>query len=199
MIKKGGLYLDIQVIGGTVSAFFIFFVSGIYRATLTIVPNLLGSKSYAEVWSFFRSLVIYIFIVGALLAIPLILYPKVLYLFFDASSKKLFERVFGMINHWVWLYLMVKGLQTGLCGIIIATRDLKVQFCSYLLTILTSFLPIYVGMGIWGWRADKLWLILAIEHMVLAAVFFYRLCQKKWAKIIPSQELALAVNQNKPI
>jgi MATE family multidrug resistance protein len=187
MIKKGGLYLDVQTIGGTVITFLVFIVSGIYRAILTIAPNLLGARDYPEIRRLSHSLMIYLAIIAAVLAIPLLLYPQSITYFFDDSSHGLFNRTFQMINHWVWLYMVALAVQMSLCGLIVTVQDLKVQFYSYLLTCLTSLLPVYLTIQLGGWAPDKLWLIMAVENIILALIFFYRLRQRKW-------EMGQAVN-----
>lgn len=197
MIRKGGAYLDAQTIGGTVIAFLLFFVTGLYRSVLAIAPNLLGSKNYAEIWRFCRSLMVYIAIIGAIIAVPLLVYPDSLIFALDGSSRELFEKTFRTINHWIWFYLVAIAVQTVLCALIIAIRDLKTQFFSYFLTLITSVLPIYLGLNFWSWKPDKFWLVLAIENGVFAGVFFYRLLQRKWEVNQPSL-LWKGVIQNKP-
>lgn len=181
MIKKGGLYLDVLSIGGTVIAFLIFIPTAVYRTVLSIVPNLLGAKNYSEVWRLCRTLLLSTVVIAVIVAIPLILFPQTLIYFFDFSSYCLFEERFGMINHWVWLYIVAFTVQTGLSGFITAARDLKIQFYGYLLSYLDSLVPVYLMIYKDRWNPDKLWLIMAIESIIFACLFFYRLSQKKWA------------------
>jgi Na+-driven multidrug efflux pump len=180
MIKKGGLYLGVQTIGGTIITFLIFIVTGLYRSVLTIAPNLLGSQSYSELERLFRSLILYVGMIGAVLAIPLLLYPQSLICFFNGTTRTLFTTIFPLINHWVWLYLILLTLQMGFCGLLVAARDLKTQFYAYLLTTLTSLLPIYLMMGLGHADPDQLWLIMALEEVVLIPIFWYRWSRKKW-------------------
>lgn len=44
MIKKGGRYLDVLTIGGTIITFLVFTTNGLYKAILTIASNLIGAE-----------------------------------------------------------------------------------------------------------------------------------------------------------
>lgn len=180
MIKKGGVYLDVQVIGGMVTALFMFIVVGVHRSLLTITSNLLGRKDYSEVWKLCRSLMVYVCLIGAVLAVPILLCPQSLVYFFDVSSRELYEKVFRTMNHWVWFYLVAVTLQMGLSSFVVAARDLRVQLYCALLTSVTSLFPVYLSMQFFGWSPDKLWLIIGVENVILAFVIFYRFYQRKW-------------------
>lgn len=179
MIKKGGEYLDIQTVGGTIIAFLVFIPAGIYRAVLTIVPNLLGGRNYSEVWRFCRSLMIYMAIIGAVLLVPIVVYPQMLIYFFDASSRELFQQSFGRINHWVWLFLVANAIQMGLSGFIVAARKLRIQIYSYFFSTITSLLPVYLFLNLGKCAPDKLWFIMALENVIMGLIFFYFLRSKR--------------------
>lgn len=180
MINKGGAYLDVQAIGGTVISFLAFIVVGMYRSILAISPNLLGGKRYAEIENLFRSMMIYACMIGIVIAVPLLLYPKLLSLLFDASSRELFENTFNQINHWIWLHLFALSVQMGISGFIVAAQDLKTQFYSLLFITLASLLAVYLVMEVWNCQPDKLWLIMGLENALLALIFFCRFRQRKW-------------------
>jgi Na+-driven multidrug efflux pump len=188
IIKKGGLYLDVLTIGGMMLAFLTFIPMGIYRALLTMTSNLLGREKYSEIWRLCHSLVTYGCIIGIIVAIPLLLYPQTLVYFFDASLQEAFGRVFKTINHWMWLFVIAITVQMGLHGIIVALHDLKAQlYFSFISTLITLF-PVYLTMQLLGWESDKLWLIMAMESVIIAFFFFYRLRLGKWK----NKELPLA-------
>ena len=179
MMKKGGGYLDVQTVGGTVISFLLFVPAGIYRAVLTIVPNLLGDRNYSEIWRFCRSLMIYVAIVGAVLLMPIVVYPQMLICFFDVSSRELFQQNFSRINHWVWLFLLANTIQMGFCGFIVAARRLRIQFYSYFLSTVTSLLPVYLFLNLGECAPDKLWFIMALENVIMAFIFFYFLRSRR--------------------
>jgi len=178
MIKKGGQYQDVLTIGGTLISFLAFTATGLYQAILTISSNLLGAKKYVENWRLLRSFTLYTCIIGAALAIPLFWFPRSLIYFFDASSQSIFKETFTLIHHWIWIYLIAIVLQMSLCALIVAARDLKLQFYCYLLCGLSSFLPVYLMMYRGTLSADRLWSIMSFENLILGAIFFFRFCQR---------------------
>ncbi|MGH2612032.1 MAG: MATE family efflux transporter, partial [Rhabdochlamydiaceae bacterium] len=157
MIKKGGQYLEVQTVGGTIITFLGFITSGLYRSILTIASNLLGEKNYSEVWKLCRSFVGYVILIGAILAVPLLLFPSLPVRFFDASSRVIFERTFNSINLWIWLYLVALTLQMSFCGVLVAARDLKIQFYCSLFNFSISFIPVYLTIELRGWDPTILW------------------------------------------
>jgi MATE family multidrug resistance protein len=180
MLRKGGLYLDVQTVGGVIITFLTFIPTSIYRSILTIAPNLLGGKNYPELWRLCRSLVAYSMLLGVGLIIPFFLYPQFFGYFFDTASREVFERAFAVTNHWVWLWLVTNLVYAGLCGLIVTTRDLRIQLYSYLATLVTSLLPVYLTLHVWSWGPDKLWLIMTLENVIFSLIFFYRFRRGKW-------------------
>jgi MATE family multidrug resistance protein len=178
MIQKGGKHLDVLTIGGTIITFLMFIPSGLYRATLTISSNLLGAKNYAEIGKLSRSFMMYIVLIAALLAIPLLVFPSCMTCFFDPTSQQTFKETFSMIHHWIWLYMVSLTIQLSLCALIVSARDLKLQFYCYLFLFVISFLPIYFTMHQGNWQPDKLWVIMTIGNLILGSIFFWRFWQK---------------------
>ncbi len=198
MIKKGGSYLDVITIGGTVINFLVFAAIGIYRAILTIAPILLGAGENNEIKKLCRSLMIYIAMIGIVLAVPLLLYPQSLIYVFNASSRDLFSKTFQTINYGIWFYMVTITFQMGWCGLIVASRDLKIQFYAYLLSYLTSLLPVYFAMQLGGASADKLWFIMGMDNMIFGLFYFFRFRQGKWEKRLPLEPNQKMI-QNEPI
>ncbi|MBI3211723.1 MAG: hypothetical protein HYZ47_03450, partial [Simkania negevensis] len=132
MTRKGGRYLDVLTIGGTIIIFLVFITNGIYRATLTIASNLIGAEKESEVWRLCRSFIIYTALITAILSLPLILFPDALIYFFDSSSKEIFKQTFKEINHWIWLYMFALTVQMSFCALLVTLKELKFQFYGYL-------------------------------------------------------------------
>lgn len=180
MIKKGGEYLEVQTIGGTIINFLVFISNGMYRAILTIASNLLGAERYSEMWRLCRSAFVYVLSIGTILALPLLFYPNSLLCFFDPSLRATFEITFSGINHWIWLYIIALALQMSLCGFLVAARDLKTQLYCSLFNFLLTFVPIYLTIGLNAWNPKILWMTMAFDNLILASIFFFRFTQRKW-------------------
>lgn len=179
MIKKGGKYLDVLTIGGTIITFLVFTTNGIYKAILTIASNLIGAQKNTEIWRLCRSFTVYAGIITAMLTIPLIFFPDMLIYFFDSSSKEIFKQTFKDINHWIWLYLFALTVQMSFCALLVTLRELKFQLYCYLFIWPLFSLIVYFGIDLGEWQADKLWLIMAFESIVAMLFFLIRLRQTK--------------------
>lgn len=182
MIKKGGHHLDVLTIGGTVISFLVFTTNGIYKAILTIASNLIGAEKSSELWRLCRSFILYAGIITALLGLPLIFFPDILTHFFDTSSKEIFRKTFKEISYWIWLYMFAVTVQMSFCALLVTLKELKSQLYCYFLLWPLSSLFVYFGMGLKGWQADKLWLLIAFESTATMLFFFIRLRQRKWEK-----------------
>jgi MATE family multidrug resistance protein len=178
MIQKGGKYLEVLTLGGTIITFLIFIPGGLYRATLTISSNLLGAKNYEEIGKLSRSFILYIILIAVMLSIPLLMFPSAMTFFFDPSSQQIFKETFSMIHHWIWLYMVSLTIQLSLCALIISALDLKLQFYCYFFLFATSFLPVYFTMYLGTWQPDKLWVIMTIENLIVGTIFFIRFRQR---------------------
>ncbi len=179
MIKKGGSYLDVLTVGGTIITFLAFTTGGIYKAILTIASNLLGAEKSSELYRLCRSFIIYAGIITAMLALPLIFFPNMLICFFDSSSQETFKQTSKDINHWIWLYLFALTIQMSFCALLVTLKELKFQLYCYLFLWPLSPLVVYFGMGLRGWQADKLWLIMGLESVIAMLFFSIRLRQTK--------------------
>jgi MATE family multidrug resistance protein len=193
IIKKGGAYLDVLTVGGTIITFLVFTTNGIYKAILTIASNLIGAEKSSELYRLCRSFIIYAGIITAMLALPLIFFPNMLICFFDSSSQETFKQTFQGINHWIWLYLFALTVQMSFCAFLVTLRELKFQLYCYLFLWPLSPLVVYFGMGLRGWQADKLWLIMALESMITMLFFFIRIRQTKLLERQPFSSLPAAL------
>lgn len=179
MIKKGGDFLNVLTVGGTLVAFWTFIPNGIYRAILTIASNLIGARKISAVWQLCRSSRVHAVIFTAILAVPFLLFPNSMAYFFDASFQELFRETIGSINVWIWFYLFTFTLQMSLCGLLVAAQDLKAQMLCYIFLWATGFAPVYFGLGLGGWGADKLWLLAAVENLIYSAFFYFQLRKRE--------------------
>lgn len=177
IISKGGAYLDVLTVGGTVITFLVFITAGIYRATLTIASNLIGAGKIVEIKTLCRSFTLYALGIAALLTIPLLFYPHSLIYFFSDSAQEIFLRTFKSINHWILIYILALTVQSSFCALLVTLKDLKIQlYCSIFISPIPIFLA-YFGLG--RWSADKLWAIMIFENMALLLFFFIRLKKRQ--------------------
>jgi len=178
---KGGDYLMVFSVGGTLILLFTFVNDGLYQAMITISSNLIGSKNYADIWRMVRSA--FIFLVGAtaLLSIPYLLLPEhILSFFFMELPQESTLKVLKTSCIWLWIFFFTYGINAIGLSLITATRDVTFHMFSILFIWITAVLPAYLGFNFWNWSADKLWLLTATDALIFAVVFFVRFSKEKW-------------------
>ncbi len=194
LIQKGGRYLDVVTIGGTVISFLLFTADGIYKAMLAIASNLMGAEKSTEIWRLCRSLILYAGIIATVLAFPLLLFPDTLIFFLSSSSKEIFRQTFKDIHYWIWLYMLALTIQMSFCALLVTFRELKFQLYCYLFVWPLFFSLVYFGIGVRGWQANKLWFIMACENIVTLCFFYIRVRQASLEKKqLPSSSQSASV------
>jgi len=177
MIQKGGVYLDVLTIGGTVTSFLVFISTGIYKAILTISSNLIGANRKRDLWRLPRSFLLYEGIILAALALPLLVFPSSLVYFFDSSLRDVFAKTFPSIHYAIWVYLLVLTVQMSFCALLITLKEFRFQLYCYLFLLPLSSSFVYWGIGLQGWSPDKLWWMMALESGVMLGLFWLRFRQ----------------------
>lgn len=184
MTLKGGDYLMVLSIGGTMILLFTFVNDGMHQALITIASNLLGSKMYSKIWKLTRSAAILLFSTTALLSIPYLIFPEYTISFF--IKKELSPEQMTILKRacmWLWLHFFSYGFNTIGASLVTASRDLLFYLFTIIFGWLTSFLPTYFGMNSWGWSPDKLWLIMAFDSFLFGVVLLMRASKEKWKEV----------------
>jgi Na+-driven multidrug efflux pump len=75
MTSKGGNYLLILTVGGTINLFLAFLSDGLLQALTVLISNARGRKDDLYIQKILRSSFIFILMIGVVLAIPLIIFP----------------------------------------------------------------------------------------------------------------------------
>ena len=79
MTSKGGDYLLILTVGGTISLFLAFLGDGLLQALTVLIANARGRKDDFYIKKILRSSLTFIIGIGSALAIPLIFFPHHLF------------------------------------------------------------------------------------------------------------------------
>lgn len=162
-------------IGGSIILFLLFLYEGMGQALSTTASYSIGSKQYPLIWKTFSSALILLFIISALLGIPLLLFPHVPLAIFDSGllSTAPIDLLYPVVR-FVWLFLFSYGIGYLLLNIILAFRETLFQLKMSLTVVVTSFVPIYLGMNVWNWSPSKIWLVMAIEQFIASGCFLLR-------------------------
>jgi MATE family multidrug resistance protein len=175
---KGGDYLFVLTIGARIVFFLSFIGDGLHQAMLTLVSHFIGSKETCLKWRLLKSGYIFMFIIGVVLTIPLIVFPEsFLYWFFSEPLTPYMHHLLRLTLCWIWFQTLAYISQAILVGFVLAMKDTFFYLRVGCFTWLTSFLPLYLAIDIWEWPPDTMWAIMGIEGVIFSIVYYLRLKQ----------------------
>ncbi len=180
MTLKNGDYLLVLSIGGTLMLFFTFINDGMLQGMITIASNLIGSKNYDRIWKLARSGLIFLMFTTGLLAIPYLVFPIETLSIFAFSPNPESMAILKKSCIWLWVFCFCYGFNAVGLSLVTASRDLTFYLLSIMFVWTTSFLPVYLGMYVFNFTPDKLWLIMAIDSFLYGIIFFVRASKEKW-------------------
>lgn len=181
MTLKGGDYLMVLSVGGTLALLFTFINEGMMQGMITIASSLMGSKNYGKIWKLLRSSLLLLGCTSGLLLIPYLLFPGfTLSFFFPGGIPPHSFALLKITCIWLWLFFICNGVNAIGHSLMTSSRDLNFYMISILFVWCTSYLPVYLGMNFFGLSSDKLWLIMAFDNLVFGILFIYRTTKEKW-------------------
>lgn len=181
MTLKGGDYLMVLSIGGTLILLFSFISEGMLQGLITIASSLMGSKNYSKIWKLVRSGLLIVGCTGGILLIPYIFFPGFTLSFFFPGGPD--PHSFALLKTtciWLWIFFICYGINTIGHSLITASRDLNFYMFSIIFVWCTSYFPAYLGMNVFGFSPDKLWLIMSLDSLIFGLLFIYRATKEKW-------------------
>ncbi|HSX04080.1 MAG TPA: MATE family efflux transporter [Rhabdochlamydiaceae bacterium] len=181
MTFKGGDYLIVLSIGGTLMLLFSFINDGMLQGMITIASTLIGAKNYAGIWKMVRSSFLFLVITTLVLSIPYLLYPEVTLSFFSLepindSTLQLLKRSFL----WLWIFFFCYGFCAIGLSLITASQDIYFYLSIIGFVWLTSYVPAHFSMNVWHWPADSIWLIMAFDSLIFGTIFLWRASKESW-------------------
>lgn len=190
MTLKGGDYLMVLSIGGTLILFFTFINDGMCQGMITIASNILGAKDYPAMWKLVRSGMTLLLSTTALLSIPLLMFPEyTLSFFFQTAPTPEALVILKNACIWIWLFFFSYGFNAIGLSLVTASRDVTFYMFTIIFVWLTSYLPTYLAMNVFNWAPDKLWLIMCCDSLVFGAAFLLRASKEKWKVMDQKAEL----------
>lgn len=174
MTSKGGDFLLVISIGGTLFLFLPFLGDAIGQAQVTIVSNILGSRNYADLDRAFRSACWLVLIVVIAMGVPLLLFPfPTLHFLFPkvllegGSVRQLF---FGVWSSFVCFTFCFVPL-----SYVLAAKDTKFLLLIALFNWVNGFLLMYFAIEIVNIHADQFWLVLSVMHASTGLLYLWRM------------------------
>lgn len=188
MTLKGGDFLMVLSVGGSLILLFTFISEGMSHGMITITSTLLGAKEYDKIWQAFRSGLVFLFITTILLSIPYLFMPQfTLSFFFSSAPSPETYQILKRSCIWLWIFFFCYGFNAIAMSLILAARDVTFYMFSIIFIWITSYLPAYLAMNVWHWPPDTLWLIMAFDSFIYGIIFLIRFSKEKW-KEVPSEE-----------
>jgi MATE family multidrug resistance protein len=180
MAMKGGDYLVVLSIGGTVILFCYFFADSLIQSLTVIFSRCLGTKQYQEISKSWRAGLIAVAVLAGMLSIPLLTFPDFVLSFFfaDLPTGPLREYL-RLTLYWVWGWVLFSNLAGVSLSFLLAMKDTFYYMAVMFMTLLTSALPVYFFINHLGCDPDKFWMILMLEYFL---IFCFYTCRAYWLR-----------------
>lgn len=176
MGAKGGAYLLILSVGGTLFIFLPFLGDAICQAQTTVVSNILGARDYRLLDKAFRSGSLLVIVTVIIIGIPLLLFPfQTFYYLYptvildDYVIQNVFTGLWLSFFFYTWLFVPM--------SYILAIKDMKFILFMGAMNWINGFLLMYLAINFVEIAADKFWLALSLMHGSTALCYFLRM---KW-------------------
>ena len=187
MAFRGGDYLLILSIGGTISFFLPFLDEAICQAQTTVVSQLLGAKKFLLLNRAFRSGFILVSVVIGITSIPFLAFPhQTLHLLFPSISLD-----GGLQNVFlgVWMCFAFFTFASIPITYVLAFKDMNFTLFMGLMNWVNGYLLMYWAIAKIHIHPNQFWLVLSLMHATTALVYFWRM--KKLCRDALTNELAL--------
>lgn len=187
--SKGGDYLIVLSIGGTVFLLLPFLAEAICEAQITVVSQILGNKDYHLLNRAFISGTVLVMIIVAIFAIPLLIFPtEILHqlfpgvLFDDVTTHRIFFGMWVSFALFTFVYVPIAH--------VLSFKDTRFSMFMGAFNWINGFLLMYVMIEMWGISPDNFWLALSLMHGSTAFLYVWRM-KALQAPFIASHKLIL--------
>lgn len=180
MVEKGGDHLAVLALGGSILTLFTCIHSGLLQGVSIIASNLIGAKSPFSILKLCKPAFMCLTLASILFAIPCLVYPHLcIKLFFKGEISTQLVPILRYSCAWIWLYFIAYGMFAISVGLLNACGEVLFQMM-YVLCVgwWITYIPVFIGIGRWGWRPDSLWFLMALTSFVPTGIYFLRLKYK---------------------
>ena len=176
MSAKGGEFLLVVTMGGTLSFLFSFLTESMGQTVMTTASYMIGKGEIHKLNQLMRSAFLFLFLSAAVLMVPSILFPRqVLALFFVQPLSKEHMDLLSTCFFGVWTSFIMHGMSYIFFSFLSAMKDTLFKMVYNLLSgWLLNYFFIVVTLDIWGWHAGKFYFILAFSSLLTTVVYFLR-------------------------
>jgi multidrug resistance protein, MATE family len=180
MASKGGDYLLILSIGGTISMSVMFLTDGVLQAFVVLISNALGAQNYSRLKKFLNSGIFVILGLSCILTAPLVFFPKTMLFVF--SLKDPLTTSMQMTLFWLWLHTVAVMFNALLLAVLISYKDTFFVLIASLVASLVGYIATYIGMNTFKLLPDKFWLFTFFSMVFSTSLYAWRISRKSWLK-----------------
>ncbi len=175
MIYKGGLYVSIFSIGSSLLFFCRFWAESLVQSLTVLFARYLGAKDYFKLWKGWRFGLYMACAFGAVLAIPMLLFPQyILSFFFLEIPTGLEGECLKSAIYWVWFWVFINCVNVPFLAFILATQDTFYYMIVMSLTWASGWLPAYYCLYYLEWSPDKFWFVLIFDQLAVFLLNIWR-------------------------
>jgi len=174
MTAKGGDYLLILSLGGTLNFFLYFLGDAINQTQMTIVSHFLGARNYPLMHRAFWVGTLLVVAVALLISVPLLIFPQAV-LPFLFSNLSLDPDTITKVSFGVWLSFALYTFALVPISYVLAFKDTKFSVFMGVFNWINGYLLMYVAIQNFGMQADQFWLVLTLMHGSTALLYLWRM------------------------
>lgn len=176
MTTKGGDYLLVLSIGGTLFLFLPCFSDALCQAQISVISNMLGAKQYAQLNKAFLVGVILVVAILFLLAFPMLFFPASTFHFFFPKIS-LDEETIRHVFLGVWLSFTFFIFNHLPLSYILSFKDTKFLLFMGAVNWLNGYLVMYIAIKWMQMPAHQFWTVLTLMHGSMSLLYYFRM---KW-------------------
>ena len=174
MSAKGGDYLLILSVGGTLFIFLPFLGDAICQAQTTVVSHILGSRKYEYLDKAFRSGSLLVLSTALILSIPLVIFPHLSFqLLFPSVVLDPFVIRIVLLGVWISFSFYTFGFVP--ISYILAFKDTKFSFFMGIFSWFNGYLLMYLLLSGLEMPASFFWIALSLMHGSNAFLYWWRM------------------------
>lgn len=182
----GFLYLTTLIICQNYFYIFNMITEGMGKAISAICANLIGAKRPNDIHKVLLSGVKLIFIFGAILAIPLVLFPNPFIGLFVGSDvdPTLLPALNTMGQEallWMWILFFFWGGYWLFSSQLTAAGDTKfIMYLNMISAWVFLVFPAYIALKVWNWDPSISWKLMVFDVVCATCLFYLRYRSGKW-------------------
>ncbi len=198
LARVSEIYLTITVIGHTFFALVAFVNEALQKGVSTIAANLIGAKESEKIPTLLKSASKFLIIVVAILAVPLLIYPEIVFKAFLSSELDVAFRAEVLLLARVaclgmWLFCLFDGLAWVLAGILTAGGDTRfIMMMNAFAAWCFIVLPVYLAVMVIDAPPSSVWIIFAVYALANSVAFYWRYRRGRWKRDLVGEKLELA-------